>query len=140
MAALQRNPIANPEDAPTMANVDPPTPPEHEHLVHLRADLLESARLLREAGSLDAVERARLAELIDELGHVLDPGAPPETAAQLAHSASSLARALHEHREAGPIGTARERLDAAAAHAEADAPFATQVVRRFLDLLAQIGI
>ncbi|QDV33088.1 DUF4404 family protein [Tautonia plasticadhaerens] len=122
-----------------MSQATPP-PADPEHLARLRTDLVESARLLRDAHHLDPEERARLAELIDELGQALDPAAPPETAAHLASSASALARALHERRDEGLLSSTRARLDEAAAHAEAEAPFATQVVRRFLDLLAQIGI
>ncbi|RUL88105.1 DUF4404 family protein [Tautonia sociabilis] len=115
-------------------------PADPEPLASLRADLIESARLLRDAHHLDPEERARLAELIDELGRALDPSAPPETAAHLASSASALARALHDRRDEGLLSATRARLDEAAVRAESEAPFATQVVRRFLDLLAQLGI
>lgn len=119
---------------------DTPSPANPEQLEQLRADLIESAGLLRDSHHLDPEARGRLAELIDELGQALAPGAPPESAAHLATTASALARALHEHRDEGLLSGARTRLDEAAAHAEAEAPFATQIVRRFLDLLHQIGI
>ena len=106
----------------------------------LRADLREASRRLRETDHLDPEERARLAALIDELGDALDPQTPPEASARLANEATALVDALHEQHDEGLLAHARDRLRDAAAHAEADAPFATGVARRFLDLLAQIGI
>jgi len=114
--------------------------PGSEHLERLRTDLQDAAQRLRQTHRLDDDERARLAELIDELGQALGPEAPPDALAHLAETASTLAKALHDHEEEGTLSHLRDRLDEAAAHAEVDAPWATSIVRRFLDLLAQIGI
>jgi len=114
--------------------------PDPNRLADLRSELLESAQRLRRMHHLDAEERARLGELIEELSQSLDPNASPESAALVADRAAALARAVHDHHEEGVIASTRERLYEAIAHADADAPWATSIVRRFLDMLAQIGI
>jgi hypothetical protein len=104
------------------------------------ARLLELAGLVRGADHLAPEARAALAGVLAELAGALGPGGPGPDAAHLAESAAQAARALHEQNQHGLLAAARERLEAAAARAEAKAPVTTGVARRLIDLLAEIGI
>ena len=106
----------------------------------VRANLLEVARLLREAHHLDAAAQRELADLVDELAGVLDPAAPSDQAAHLAETSAHLARALHDPHHPGLLAAAKARLEDAAARAEVNAPVATGVARRLIDALARLGI
>lgn len=102
-------------------------------------NLAELARLLQSVDHLEPPQREQLAALIEELDQALHAGTPPEHAAQLAQTAADLVNALRPHHDT-PLETARERLEEAATRAEIDAPIATGVARRLIDLLAELGI
>src|SRR4051794_20968196 len=104
--------------------------PGPDAAAQIRANLLESARLLREVDHIDPEAQRTLADLVEELGEALDPSATSsDYTAHLAESSTHLVRALHQ-RHAGLIASARARLAAAAARAESDAPVATGIARR----------
>lgn len=112
-----------------------PTPAQIE------ARLQEVARLLRESPSLDEDARRTLAELVDELAAALPAaGLPPDEAARLAGTAAHLADALHHQHGPEKVGQARSLMEEAALAVESRAPATTDLVRRFLDALAGIGI
>jgi hypothetical protein len=118
---------------------EPPSPGP-DAAAQIRANLLESARLLREAHHIDPEAQRTLADLVEELGEALDPSASSsDHTIHLAESSTHLVRALHQRHE-GLIASARQRLAAAAARAESDAPVATGIARRFIDALADLGI
>jgi hypothetical protein len=101
--------------------------------------LLDLAGQLRGARHLTPETRAALADLLAELAGAVGSGGPGPEATHLAESAARAARALGEpHR--GSLTAARERLEAAAARAGAEAPVATGVALRLIDLLSEIGI
>ncbi|HZT83579.1 MAG TPA: DUF4404 family protein [Gemmataceae bacterium] len=111
----------------------PPTPPP--------SDLHELARLLRHADHLGPEERRAVANLLEELGRALPSSAlPADEKAQLTASAALLARALHEQQDEGVLAHARERLQEAAARAEARAPIAANILGRLFQVLADWGI
>lgn len=114
--------------------------PSPDAAAQIRANLQESAKLLREAHHIDPEAQRTLADLVEELGEALDPTvASSSHAVHLAESSTHLVQALHQRHE-GLIASARDRLAAASARAEADAPMATGVARRLLDALAALGI
>ncbi len=115
--------------------------PDAQSMAQMRADLHEMARLLREGGHLEPQAQRSLAGLLEELGSELDSAAvPSQHTAHLAETISHVARSLHEKRQPTLIAAARDRLQEAATWAEAEAPVATGIVRRFIDVLASIGI
>ena len=106
-----------------------------------QADLKRLAVLLREAEHLDAPTQRSLASLLEELSEELNSAGPASTkTARLTEAVSEVARALHKQDSAKEFDTARETLKEAAARAEVEAPVATGIVYRFIDLLASIGI
>ena len=110
-------------------------------VAHMRADLQELGRLLREAGHLEPQTQRELASLLEELGSELDPAAiPSPQTTHLAETVGRLARSLHEQQHSGLLAAARDRLQAAALAAETEAPVVTGIVRRFIDVLGSIGI
>jgi hypothetical protein len=118
---------------------EPPNPGP-DTAARIRANLLESARLLREAHHIDPEAQRTLADLVAELGEALDPSvASSDHAVHLAESSTHLVEALHQRHE-GLIASARDRLAVAAARAESDAPVATGIARRFISALADLGI
>src|SRR5829696_2300660 len=102
--------------------------------------LQELARLLRGSRHLGPQVQRELADLLEELAGELESAAPSAHAEHLAESAAHLAHELHERRGLGPVGAAVQRLNEAAARAEARAPVATGLARRLIDVLADIGI
>lgn len=106
----------------------------------LRAQLIECASLLRESRQLDEETQHALAALVVELSELLDPDATTPQLSQLAESSAHLVQTLHAQQDPGLISAARERLEQAAARAEAEAPVATGVARQLIDALASIGI
>lgn len=103
-------------------------------------DLREVVPLLREVRHIEPEARQALADLVDELIRVIDPNAPVARTAHLAESSTHLIQVLHRKQHAGLINTAKERLEEAAARAEAEAPVATGLARRLIDALANLGI
>jgi len=120
-----------PEQPPSGSPNVPPVQP----------NLHEVAELLRQTRHLKPEEQAALSDLIDELARVLGPGSGSSAeTAHLAQTAAHLARSLHQQPGPGLLAAAKQRLEAAAARAEAKAPTATEVVRQILETLANFGI
>ncbi len=120
----------------------PDTPQSNTPSVpEVQARLHEVAKLLRQSSSLDTASQRALSELVSELGKSL-AGAqlPAEEVAHLADSTAHLAEALHHEHDRGLLGKARDRLEGAVINAEAHAPNAVGLARRFLDALANLGI
>jgi len=117
-----------------------PIPLQPDAATTVRARLLEVVPLLREARHIEPEARRALADLVDELIRVMDPNAPAAQAAHLAESSTHLAEALHREHHHGLLASAKERLEEAAARAEAEAPVATGLARRLIDTLANLGI
>ncbi len=118
----------------------PGGPSERSDLDRLREDLREAARLLRETDHVEPDAQRALAGLVAELTAALEPDAPPDEIRHLADSSAQLVEALHRGHGHGPLAAARDRLVAAAARAEAQAPVATDLARRLVDALAALGI
>jgi hypothetical protein len=103
-------------------------------------DIEELARSVREAEHLEPKARGQVADLLENLSSELDQTEPSAHKEQLAASAAQLVRAVQDQHEPGLIEAARERLEAAVARAEANAPVATDLVLQLIDLLANLGI
>ena len=107
----------------------------------VQARLRQLAQLFREADHIEPEAQQPLAELLEELSRELETAVPPSTeATQLGERTAQLAQALHQRRDAGILSAARDRLEDAAIRAETDAPLATGVARRLIDLLTNLGI
>ena len=120
----------------------PEEPPSEARTgAHIRATFHDVAQMLREAHQLKPEAQEALADLVDELGKTLTPTAlATSETAHLASSAASVARALHQEQSPTLLSAAKQRLEQAALRAEARAPVATDVARRLLDVLADLGI
>jgi hypothetical protein len=116
------------------------TPPSPETAAAVRTQLQEVVPLLRSSRHIEPEVQEALADLVDELIRVMDPNPPAVEAAHLAESSTHLVQALHRKHHAGLIVAAKERLEAAATRAEAEAPVATGLARRLIDTLANLGI
>lgn len=107
----------------------------------IRAELVSVARRIEALETLTPEIRSRMVTLLDELASLLDQG---RTEAEIGHVSrlSLRLRALVDEAQdqESLAGRSRELLEQAAAHAEADAPVLTNVVRRLIDVLADIGI
>ncbi|MBV8316716.1 MAG: hypothetical protein JOZ53_17400 [Planctomycetaceae bacterium] len=117
-----------------------PSSPGPEPVSRALANLREVAPLLREAHHLDPDVRQNLADLVEDLVQVIDPAAPSLQTAHLAESSAQLVEALHRHHHAGLLASAKQRLEDAAARAATEAPVATGLARRLIDVLAGLGI
>lgn len=110
-------------------------------LTQLRNDLQDLGHALRSADHLEPATQLELARLLEELGGELDPTTIPSAHTKhLAESVGRVARSLHDQHHAGLLTAARARLEEAARAAEEEAPIVTGIVRRFIDVLASIGI
>lgn len=115
--------------------------PEAASNAPLQTDLRQLAALLRQAAHLDPQTQKSLASLLEELGAELtSSGTVSAHHAHLTEVISDVARSLHEQHPVGFIEAARDRLKDAAARAETDAPVATGVVYRFIEVLSNLGI
>ena len=111
--------------------------PEHTTQPNLR----HLAASLRETGHLEPETQKALANLLDELGTELDSvGLASANTLHLAEAVSEVARSLHDQRSVRLLASAGDRLKNAAMKAEVEAPVATGVVNRLIDLLASMGI
>ncbi len=107
----------------------------------LRTRLLAGAERLRGLDHLEPEDQLAVANLVRELADLLDPEADSsESDAHLAEESAALLQAIGTRHDAGLIASARDRLEEAAARAEAAAPVTTGVVRQLIDALAGIGI
>src|SRR5262245_33558203 len=107
----------------------------------IQSRLREVAQLLRQSRKLDPASRRVLAELVDELGTMLQSGqCPAAEVAHLAGTTAQLAEALHHQHDKGWLESVRDQFEAAVVKAEAQAPVAVGVARRLLDTLANMGI
>jgi len=110
-------------------------------LVEVQARLHEVARSLRGSGAVDALSRQTLAELVDELTTALASATvPPAEVAHLAESTAHLAESLHQQRDRGLLGSARDRFARAVVDVEVHSPVAAGLARQLLDALANVGI
>jgi hypothetical protein len=112
------------------------------HVAELRSRLLAGAARLQGLDHLEPDDQVALANLIGELADLLDPHAATDQAEHkhLAEQSAVLIQAIGTKQDTGLIAAARDRLEEAAARAEAAAPVATGVVRQLIDALAGIGI
>lgn len=117
---------------------EPPLPSTEAATVRTR--LQELVPLIRETRHIERDAQQALADLVDELIRLMDPLAPAAQSAHLAESSTHLVEALHRKHHAGLIAAAKDRLEAAATRAEAEAPVATGLARRLIDTLANMGI
>jgi hypothetical protein len=117
------------------------TAPEPHSAESTQTDLKRLAALLRDADHLDPEAQKSLAALLEELGTELQvAGIASAQAARLAEAVTDVARSLHKQDSAGELETARDNLKEAAIRAEVEAPVATGLAYRFIDLLSSIGI
>ena len=117
-----------------------PTPPHLETAATVRTQLQGIVPLLRSSRHIEPEVQEALADLVDELIRVMDPNPPAVEAAHLAESCGTPGGGVHRKHHAGLIIAAKERLEAAATRAEAEAPVATGLARRLIDTLANLGI
>ncbi len=114
--------------------------PAFEPITPTVPNLREIAPLLREAHHLNPEVQRTLADLVEELIQVMDPTAPTSQTAHLAESSALLVEALHRRHHAGLLISAKQRLEDAANRAATEAPVATGLARRLIDVLAGLGI
>ncbi len=114
---------------------------EPQAVAELQARLRQLSASIRQTDHLDSTTQSSLASLLDELSVHLDSnGHELEKTTHLAEAVSDVTHSLHEPHSAGLIQSASTRLQEAAARAEVEAPVATSVVYRFIDVLANMGI
>lgn len=130
--------VINPRDGePTMTDQPRPNPVS---TTELQARLRAAAEELRGARHIEPGTQQALANLVSELAAALDPQAPCERSTHLAECSEQVIRTLHEPHETSLLAAARDRLEDAAARAEARAPVAAGLARQLVDLLAGIGV
>jgi len=115
--------------------------PDSQSVPPTEVSLRILAEALRQADHLEPDTQKALASLLDELGTEFSSSrlTTPGTA-QLADALGAVARSLHEQQSQRAVATARDRLKEAAAKVEVEAPVASGVVYRLVDLLSNIGI
>ena len=117
------------------------TTPEPQPVAQTQSNLRQLAASLRETGHLEPETQEALANLLDELGTELDSvGLASANTLHLAQAVTEVACSLHEQRSVGLLAFTQDRLKNAAMKAEVEAPVATGVVYRLIDLLGSIGI
>jgi hypothetical protein len=106
----------------------------------VQAELQEVAALLRRASHLEPSAQQRLAEVVEDFARTIHPDAAPS--AEMVHLAQDLARLVRSlHKQETPLlRTAGRHLREAIGRVEAQSPFVTEIIRRLLDALANIGI
>jgi hypothetical protein len=115
-----------------------PTPGPGASVV--RNNLQELAQVLRDADHLEPETQQTLADLVAELSQALEAGQlNSEVTGHLADSTAQLIAGLRQQQR-GLLSGARERLQDAAAAAEANAPLVTGLTERLIDVLSNIGI
>ena len=114
---------------------------DSETPVGIQKNLRNLAALLRSASHLDPQAQLSLASLLEELGSELaSSGSISTRTAGLTDAVTEVARSLHERHPAGLLETARDQLKEAAIRAETEAPVATGVAYRLIEVLSSMGI
>jgi hypothetical protein len=107
----------------------------------IQADLRQLSRILRDARHLGPDAQRELAQLVDELGGALAAGAlSADQTAHLSETLAHLSQAVRRPDDKGLLAAARKRLEDVAVRIEEGAPAVVDIVRRFLDALANLGI
>jgi hypothetical protein len=119
-----------------MSEANPPAPSlrvqDHLHTI---------AQLLRDVDHLGPEAQRVLAELVDELGDVLEKDAVPSPElAHLTECTAQLMKLAQEGKDRGLLERARTRVDGAVLAVEAEAPLLAGIVRRLTATLANLGI
>lgn len=118
-----------------------PIPPAPPSVVQVQAHLHTIARLLRDADQLGPEAQRLLAELVDELGDVLEKGTVPS--AELTHLTECTAQLMtlaQTGEDIGLLAKARTQLERAVVAVEGEAPMVAGIVRRLTDALSNLGI
>ncbi len=105
-----------------------------------RASLSELARLLRDVDHLEPDVRRELADVVDELEAAVRGELTAEQAEHVRASVRDVIEAIRAQREENPVAQAREQLESTVARTAAEAPVASGVARRFIEMLANLGI
>jgi hypothetical protein len=108
----------------------------------VRESLRQLTQLLREAPHLEPEAQESLAELVHDLGRDLDPASlSAEESAHLRDLVAHLTQTLyHAKHDRGLLAQALARLEDVALRAEAQAPRTTEIARRIMEVLANLGI
>jgi DNA repair ATPase RecN len=107
----------------------------------IREELAESARKLERLTDLDPAMRTGMTTLLLELDEMIRAGGTKEEVEHVSRLSEELRKLIEEVRDHETVlGRSREVLEHAAAQAETDAPVLTNVARRLIDVLAEIGI
>lgn len=101
--------------------------------------LRELAQYLRAADHLEPDAQQQVADLVEELAQSLHEAPAPGTT-ELAHHTAHLAQAIHQQHDQGLLAGAKRRLEESIVRAETEAPTATEVARRLMETLANLGI
>jgi len=110
-------------------------------LEQVQSRLQEVVALLQDADHLDADARQSLAGLAEEMHTLLEATTvPSDEEVRLVQRATEVIDALHRQHPPGALSAARGRLDQAVLSAESRAPLVAGLGRRFLDVLANLGI
>jgi hypothetical protein len=100
----------------------------------------ELARLLREVDHLEPEVRNELADVIDELEAALRGELSAEEAERVRGDVRHVVEAIRRQHDENPVEAARERFEETVGRTAAEAPVASGVARRLIDLLADLGI
>jgi hypothetical protein len=122
-----------------MAEQPPPSTPTGPDV---REGFHQLTQLLREAPHLEPEAQEALAELVHDLGRDLDPASlSAEESAHLRDLVAQLTQTLrHAKHDRSLLEAARARLEEVALRAEAKAPMTTDIARRIMEVLANLGI
>lgn len=123
------------------AAMSAPNPADPAHQSAAQARLHDLAKVLRRAHHLGPEAQQSLADLVDELSQALPAsGLPAADSNHLAESAAQLAKAVHDRHDTSLLESARERLEEAAFRVESSAPMPAGILRRLIEVLANLGI
>src|SRR5262249_24181113 len=129
-AAAFKRLVVMTEEQPTQNAMDEPS----------ALALRELARELRDVEHLQRDARRQLADLVEELDRALHNEHSPEQARHIDQAASKLLNALRDRRDEPRMRHLGEQFRHTLERAEVQAPVATGVARRLIDLLADLGI
>ena len=104
------------------------------------ASLGELARLLRDVDHLEPEVRRELADVVDELEVAVRGELTAEQAEHVRASVGHVIEAIRSQRDENPLDQAREQLEATVARTASGSDLASSVARRFIELLAGLGI